>query len=89
MVQREVLIHNSAGLHARPAALLVALAAGSKAQVTLQYGGKTINAKSILSVLGGGIGKGARVVVTADGEDEQATVDGICSLFEQFAEQRG
>ena len=86
MVEREVLINNPTGLHARPASLLVAMAAKSKAKVTILFNNKTINAKSMLSVLGGGIRKGSTIVVVADGEDEQATVDGICDLIEHFEE---
>ena len=86
MVQREVLINNPTGLHARPASLLVAQASKSKSKVTIQFNNKTINAKSMLSVLGGGIRKGSQIVVVADGEDEQEALDAVCALIEQFDE---
>ena len=86
MVQREVLINNPTGLHARPASLLVAQASKSKSKVTIQFNNKTINAKSMLSVLGGGIRKGSQIIVVADGEDEQEALDAVCALIEQFDE---
>ena len=86
MLQREVLIKNPTGLHARPASLLVAQAGKFKSKLTIQFNNKTINAKSMLSVLGGGIRKGSQIVVVAEGEDEQEALDAVCSLIEQFDE---
>lgn len=86
VVQREVVIKNPTGLHARPAALLVALAAKSKSRTTILFRDKTINAKSLLSVLGGGIRTGAGIVVVAEGEDEQETLAALCELLEQMGE---
>lgn len=86
MIQREVTVTNSTGFHARPAALLVAQAAKSKAKVNILYNGKTINAKSLLNVLGGGIRNGAQIVVAVDGEDEQATLEAMCNLIASLPE---
>ena len=86
MLQREVLIKNPTGLHARPASLLVAQAGKFKSKLTIQFNNKPINAKSMLSVLGGGIRKGSQIVVVAEGEDEQEALDAVCALIEQFDE---
>ena len=86
MLQREIQIKNPTGLHARPASLLVAQASKSKAKLTILFNNKTINAKSMLSVLGGGIRKGSQIVVVAEGEDEQEALDAVCALIEQFDE---
>lgn len=86
MVQREILVKNPTGLHARPASLLVALAAKSKSKTTILFNNKTINVKSMLSLLGGGIKSGSQIVVAVDGEDEQETLDALCNLIEQFDE---
>ena len=85
--QREVTVANPTGFHARPAALVVAQATKSKSKVTILFNGKTINAKSILHVLGGGIRKGAQIVVTVDGEDEKETLADLCQLIEKLSEQ--
>jgi len=72
---------------ARPAALLVAQAAKSKSKVMILFNGRTINAKSMLNVLGGGIRNGSRIMVTADGEDEKETLDTLCRLIENLSEE--
>lgn len=86
MVQREMTVTNPTGFHARPAALLVAQATKSKSKVTISFTGKTINAKSMLKVLGGGIRKGAQITLTADGEDEQETLEALCLLIKNLPE---
>ena len=85
-MQRDVLVKNPTGLHARPASLLVALAAKSKSKTTILFNNKTINAKSMLSLLGGGIRTGSQIVIVTEGEDEEATLDALCGLIEQFDE---
>lgn len=86
MVQREVTVTSPTGLHARPAALLAARATKSKSKVTILFNGKTINAKSMLNVMAGGIGSGARIVMEVDGEDEQGTLEALCQLIEIMKE---
>ena len=86
MVQREITVTNPTGFHARPAALVVAQAAKSKSKVNLLFNGKTINAKSLLNILGGGIRSGAQIVVVVEGEDEQETLTAMCDLITGLAE---
>ena len=86
MVQQEMTVTCPTGFHARPAALLVAAAAKYKSSVSILFAGKTINAKSILNVLGGGISQGARIVVMAEGEDEQAALAVVCRAIENLPE---
>ena len=66
--------------------MLVARASKSKSKVAILFDDKTVNAKSMLSVLGGGIRKGSQIVVVAEGEDEQEALDAVCALIEQFDE---
>jgi phosphocarrier protein HPr len=84
MVQREVTL--TVLMHARPAALLVVQATKSKSTVTILFNGKTINAKSMLNVLGGGLCKGARFIVAVSGIDEQQTLATVCRLIEDLHE---
>ena len=86
MVQQEMTVTSPTGFHARPAAQLVAAAAKCKSSVSILFAGKTINAKSILHVLGGGISMGAQIVVMADGEDEQAALAAVCRAIENLPE---
>ena len=79
--RREVTIANPAGLHARPAALIVELAKGFSSDVTIAKNGKSANAKSIMSVLALGAATGDTVVVTAAGEDAEQAVEGVVRIM--------
>ena len=86
MVQQEIAVTNPACFHARPAALLVAQATKFKSKITVLAGGKTLNAKSLLNVLGGGIRTGAQIVVMAEGEDEREALAAVCRVIETLPE---
>lgn len=59
-----------AGIHARPAALLVQTATKFASNISLEYNGKKVNLKSILGVMALGIGKDAAIALHAEGADE-------------------
>ena len=86
MVQQEIEITNSTGLHARPAALLVARAGKSKSKVSIRCNEKTCNAKSMLNLLGAGIRRGDRILLVVEGEDEQQTLADLVQLIEKLPE---
>ena len=86
MYEKQIVINNSTGLHARPAAMLVSLANKHKAKITIRHNDKLVNARSMLNVLGAGIRKGALIVIVGEGEDEQEAVEALCNLIEQFQE---
>ncbi|PSR32555.1 MAG: HPr family phosphocarrier protein [Sulfobacillus benefaciens] len=81
MLKHTVTLTNPSGLHARPAAVLVATAKAYVAQITLQYGDKTANAKSILSVLSLGAAQGSQIDIVIDGSDEVAAADALGTIF--------
>jgi phosphocarrier protein len=61
---------NQLGLHARPAAKLVRLAAQHKSNVFITYQGTRINAKSIMGLMMLAVEKGGKILVEISGEDE-------------------
>jgi phosphotransferase system HPr (HPr) family protein len=80
----EIEIRNPSGLHARPAATFVKAAAAFRSTVTVENltrEAPPVNAKSILSFLGGGIGNGNLVRVTAQGEDEDQAIEALRDLI--------
>lgn len=88
MYSQEVVVENKTGLHARPAALFVQTAAQYAADITLQKGDKTINAKSILMVLGLGITQGTKISIAATGSDEEPAVNALTELIKsRFGEE--
>lgn len=70
MVVREIMIKNRAGLQSKAAAVFIQKASGYKSEVWVEKDERKANAKSLLGLLSLGIGSGARIKVTIEGEDE-------------------
>ncbi len=81
MITVAVTVSNPTGLHARPAASLVALAKSFTSAITIKYGEKSANAKSILAVLTLGASQGASLTISTDGVDETAAAEQILEAF--------
>lgn len=86
MYKKTVLVNNLTGLHAGPISMLVALVSKYKSQIRLIYNDKKINPRSVLNIMGAGIPSGARVMITAEGEDEEETVNAIYNLIVELKE---
>ncbi len=69
-----ILVPNPTGLHARPAATMVALAKSYAADVRLRRGDDVANAKSIVAIMGLGVARGQKVTITAHGPDADEAV---------------
>jgi phosphocarrier protein HPr len=82
MLEKQLLIRNKVGLHARPASLFVQKAKKFKCSLRLSYDGREADAKSILSVLVMGINEGALVTLRADGVDETLAMQEMSELVE-------
>ncbi len=77
MKQIELVIQNETGLHARPAKVLVNLAKQFKSNISIQHGSKKANAKSMVSVLTLGAGRGSDITLLVDGVDEDQAIADI------------
>ena len=80
MTEREVLIVNPLGLHARPAAQFVKLAAGFSAHIEVVKDGEPINGKSIMGVMMLAAECGSRLSLRANGADEIAAIEALAAL---------
>ena len=69
----DIVIADPLGIHARPAAALAIAVAKSGARVTLRFGGKSADAKSLVQLLS--LGAGPRSIVTAEVEGEEASIE--------------
>ena len=81
MLEREVMISNKLGLHARASAKLVQLLQGYKSNAFLVFKGREVNAKSIMGVMMLAAGVGNPITLRTDGADEEATMDAMVDLF--------
>lgn len=87
MTEKTVRVKNRAGMHARPAALLVKTASGFKSKIYLETDSEKINAKSIMGIIILGATYDTAIKVIADGPDENEAVEAIAGLFDgKFAE---
>lgn len=87
-VLRDFVMKHPAGLHARPAALLVKTAAQFRSETTISSLGSTVSAKSILGVLSLAVGPGDKVTISTHGPDAADAMRAIAKLFElSFGEE--
>ena len=87
MPSAELLIANKLGLHARASAKLTQVASGFQSEVWLTRNGRRVNAKSIMGVMMLAAGKGAIVVVEAEGADAEGALAAIRALVaDRFGE---
>ena len=77
MVERSVQVQNSHGIHARPAAEIVKVAARFRSGITLVRDDLEVNGKSIMGVMMLAAECGATILIRAIGEDEAAAVDAL------------
>jgi phosphocarrier protein HPr len=87
MTEKLVTIKNRAGIHARPAAMLVQTAGRFAAKVYLEKDGEQINGKSIMGIITLGATYNTPIRIIADGADEREAVDALARLFENKFEE--
>ena len=83
MEKREFHIIAETGIHARPTTLLVQAASKFNSDINLEYNGKSVNLKSIMGVMSLGVGQGADVTITADGDDAKEAIEAIADTMKK------
>ena len=82
MVSKKVKVINPQGLHMRPAQLFVAEMAKFDSNVTILFGDKTINAKSIMNLMASCIKMGSEIEIRCEGAQESEALDAAVKLVE-------
>ena len=70
-LEKEIVIKNPQGLHARPAATFVQIVSKYDVVVTIQKGEERVNGKSIMGILTLGAQQHSTVTIVADGENPE------------------
>ena len=83
-MQQEALIINKLGLHARASAKLTQLASSFKCEVMLSRNNRRVNAKSIMGVMMLAAAKGSTIGIETQGEDEEAAMQAILNLINDY-----
>jgi phosphocarrier protein len=82
MITRKVNIVNKAGMHTRPASMLVRIASKYKSDFYIIKSGFQINGKSIIGVMTLAAEQGSEVTLKFEGEDEDKASAEIVKFFE-------
>lgn len=86
MVEREVVVVPEAGLHARPAAMFVKEAKRYNSDIVVVKDGTEANAKSSLKLMTLGAKHGDKLIIRADGEDENDAVEALVAVISREEE---
>ncbi|BAK47741.1 MAG: HPr family phosphocarrier protein [Lachnospiraceae bacterium] len=88
MVSQKVTLTNSQGLHMRPAKEFSAAMSKFASDVTIDFNGKNINAKSIMNLMAACIKVGSEIEIKCDGADEAEALAKAVELVESgFGEE--
>lgn len=82
MIERQVVLKNKTGLHARPASKIVAFAKELPCKVYIEHEGKKAAADSILQILSLGAKEGSVLMLFADGEGDKHSVEKLDSFLQ-------
>ena len=77
-------ISDPAGIHARPAGILVKELKGWNGSVTVTKDGQSVDARKLMTLLGMGARQGDAVTVRVEGEDEEEVAARIEEFFKTY-----
>jgi phosphocarrier protein HPr len=83
MIEKEFVVPQKLGMHARPCALLVQEANKFRSAITVNKDGLEINGKSVMGLMLLAAECGSRLKIKANGPDEAQAVEAIAKLFER------
>jgi len=86
-IEKELIVANKKGLHARPAAIFVGLVEKFDVTVTLTKGPDVVNGKSIMGLLMLGAVEGTVLKVVIEGEKAQEAMTEIEKFFNKQEEE--
>ena len=76
-MRKEMVVQLAGGLEARPIAVLVQVASQYESSIYLEADEKRVNAKSIMGTMTLALKAGEKMIVEANGRDEEAAIEGI------------
>ena len=76
-MRKEMVVQLAGGLEARPIAVLVQVASQYESSIYLEADEKRVNAKSIMGMMTLALKAGEKMIVEANGRDEEAAIEGI------------
>lgn len=83
MVSRTLTVNNPEGLHMRPAGVVAKEMGKFSCDITIIFGEKRINAKSLINIISACIKMGSEVTFECSGDDEEEAMAKIVELESQ------
>lgn len=77
----DMIVHHQDGLHARPAALFVQTVKLFKSDIQVSHRERTVDGKSILSILTLIVHQGDEIRISANGPDEEEAIRKLKTLI--------
>ncbi|MBT3542553.1 HPr family phosphocarrier protein [Flavobacteriaceae bacterium] len=82
MIEKQIVIKDSVGFHARTASLFAKKAARFESDVAIVFNGKKVNGKSTLSLMTLGVKSQDEIAITVSGKDESLAMESLVTLIE-------
>lgn len=88
-LERELVVQNKMGIHARPAAMIVRVANTYVGDVWVEKDDEQVNGKSIMGLMMLAAGKGSKLKIRTEGPagDGEKMLDDMATLFENRFEE--
>ena len=80
-IEKEIVIKNAQGLHARPAALFVQIVSKYNSNIVVEKGAERVNGRSIMGILTLGAQQNSTVTILAEGDDAELVMAEIEDLL--------
>ncbi len=80
-VQKDIIVKNKTGLHARPAAMFVQIANKYDSDITIIKEDQEVDGKSIMGILMLAAEKGSAITIVADGDDAEKAVEELSKML--------
>jgi len=74
IIEKNIIIKNKTGLHARPAAIFVQIANKFDSEIIVKKGTQQVNGKSIMGILMLAAGQGQEIIIVAKGPDAELAI---------------
>ena len=80
-IEKELVVMNPQGLHARPAAIFVQIASKYDSAITVQKGNEKVNGKSIMGILMLGAQQKSKIILVVEGDDADVALNELAEFL--------
>lgn len=88
-ITKKIRVTNNLGLHTRPATTIVRFLQGFQSEVFFTCRDETVDARSVLNIVLLAAGKNSLITITCKGEDSEAVLEGLETLFRDHFGEKG